>query len=138
MECEMPTIKDELMKAVQRFGGHAPVNGQRHLALMADAHIRLFKQIEDVNDAWSESIRRTKDAEAEFARRLADCDDAAKAVELSTDWLTSRAATFLAESQRFTGLWLTFYSDAVKAAWSGAAANPNSAPDGGPRTHSSP
>ncbi len=97
--------------------------GQRQIAFMAEAHIRPLKHIEEGNQAWSESVRRTKEAETEFAHRLADCRDPLKAAGLGTEWATSRAAGFLAESQRFTGLWLTFYSDAVKTAGSGVAAS---------------
>ncbi len=48
------------------------------------------------------------------------CSDPAKAAELCTEWLTTRAA-FLTETQRFTGLWLNFYSDVVKITWNGSA-----------------
>ncbi len=93
------------------------------MAFTAEAHIRLLKHIEESNQAWSESVRRTKEAEMEFAHRLADCGDPLKAAGLGAEWVIARAAGFLAESQRFTGLWLTFYSDAAKTAGSGVAAS---------------
>jgi hypothetical protein len=91
------------------------------IEIVVEAHLRLFKQIEDLNHAWSESVQRAREAETDFAHRMMGCSDPAKAAELCTEWLAKRAAAFLTETQRFTGLWLNFYSDAVKEAWNGAA-----------------
>jgi hypothetical protein len=120
----MAVKKDGVTETPRRLEGVAASVGRRQLELLTQTRQRLFQQIEDVNQAWLDSVKRTKESEAEFTRRLTECDDAAKATELCTEWVTSRAAAFLAESQRFSGLWLDFYSSGLKSAL--AAAVPNS------------
>ena len=116
----MAAENEEFVKSLPKSNAAAVLTGSRQMALMAEAHLRLFRQIEAINHAWSESVRRARESETKFARRLIDCRDAARAAELCAEWLTTRAATFVTESQRFTGLWLNFYSETGKDAWNGA------------------
>jgi hypothetical protein len=101
--------------------------GPLQTALMSEAHLKLFKQVAAVNRAWSDCIRRAHDTESDFTRRLIDCKDAGKASELCTEWLMTRAAAFLAESQRFTDMWLSFYSETAAAALGSPASTTSSA-----------
>lgn len=111
----MPTNRDDTIGSMRKLIANVPMMGPRQMALMAESHIRLFKQIEDVNKVWTESVQRTKESETEFARRLIDCADPAKAAELCVEWMTARARSFLADSQSFSSLWLSFCSYAGKA-----------------------
>ena len=115
----MARKKDPVTEVTRKSNGTSDLMGPRQMALMAEVHLKLFRQIEQINHTWAESIKRTHEAEAAFAQRVVNCNDPAKAGELCAEWLTSRAATFLAESQRFTDMWLSFYSEAAKDALSG-------------------
>ena len=116
-EEQMVTKQDEdMVRTPDRVGG-AVALGRRQMELMAHVHQQLFQQIENVNQAWLDSVKRTKDSEIEFTRSLSQCEDPAKAAELCAEWMRTRAAAFLAESQRFSGLWLDFYSNGMKAAF---------------------
>ena len=107
-------IKDDSApEGARQFHDVVTSLGRRQLELIAETHRRLFQQIEDVNQAWLDSIKETKDSEFEFTRRLKECEDPAQAAELCAEWMRTRAVRFLAESQRFSGLWQDFYSNAV-------------------------
>ncbi len=39
--------------------------GQQQIVRMTETHLRLFKQIEDLKHAWSESVQRAREAETD-------------------------------------------------------------------------
>lgn len=106
--------------------------GQQQMTMMTEVHLRLFRHIEDIHRTWTVTVQKTRESETKFARRLIDCADPGEAVTLCSEWLAARAAAFAAESQRFTNLWLSLYSDAVSGTWHGAEGkNAGSSPKGG-------
>jgi hypothetical protein len=114
----MPGKKDDGVEPTRKSNGIAPLMAERQMALVAEAHLRLFKRMEDVSQAWMESVRRVSEAETEFAHGLKECREPAKAAELCAEWLAACANALLAGSQRFTGLWFSYCSEALTDTWS--------------------
>ncbi len=108
----MSEDKKSLTGAKPESKGNSKMMGHEQMALVMEAHDRLFGQIDEINRAWLDSVKHAREAESEFTRRLVECTDPGQAAELCSEWLKSRAANFLADSQRFAGLWLRFYSAA--------------------------
>ena len=113
----MPAKRNDGAEPMRNRNGITSLFGERQMALMAEAHLKLFRQIEDVNQVWLESVRRVSEAETDFAHRLKDCREPAKAAELCAECLAACTNALLAGSQRFTGLWFSFYSEALKDTW---------------------
>lgn len=85
--------------------------------LLSEAHFRLFKQIEQIDLAWRDSIERLKQSESEVANRLSGQNNQETATEICRQWFSSSAAALLAESQRATNLWLNFYTGSLGSGW---------------------
>lgn len=85
--------------------------GQAQMNAIIDAHLRLHRHVEAMNRTWLESIQSAKDEEIELGRALRDCPSQSEAVSRCNAWLAVRAASFVADANRMSAMWMELLMD---------------------------
>ena len=76
----------------------------------------LFTRIQDMNRAWLERLRSTRETDAEFGLRLLGANSPSEAVTICNEWMAARLKTVGTEHNAFTTAWLDLVSDTMRSA----------------------
>jgi hypothetical protein len=82
---------------------------------IVDLNGNLFEQMRDMNRAWLERLRETRQMESEFGSRLLVAKNPAEAAAICNDWMAKRLQSVAAEQQIFTTAWLGLVSHVVRS-----------------------
>lgn len=75
----------------------------------------LFKQMQDMHQAWLERLARVRDIESDYGTRLLHAKSPTEATAICTEWMEKRIESIVRDQQAFTNAWIRLITDSARS-----------------------